>query len=107
MTFDLAAAAKGQATLRLALCGTATRELQVTVNDQPAGKIALPFGDGAIARHGRQGLWYERELGFDASLLKSGTNVLKIIVPAGPINNGILYDYVRLELDESPPLKRG
>jgi hypothetical protein len=25
-------------------------------------------------------------------------------VPAGPINNGILYDYLRLELDESTKL---
>lgn len=101
VNFDLDAAAKGKAILRLALCGTATRELQVTVNDQPAGTITLGMGDGAIARHARQGLWYERELAFDAALLKPGTNVLKIIVPAGPINNGILYDYVRLELNES------
>jgi rhamnogalacturonan endolyase len=101
VTFDVASVAKGKAALRLALCGTATRQIEVTVNDQPAGTITLPMGDSAIARHGRQGLWYERELRFDASLLKAGTNVLKIIVPAGPINNGILYDYVRLELDES------
>jgi rhamnogalacturonan endolyase len=103
VTFDLAAAVHGRAALRLALCGTATRQLEVTVNDQPAGVITLPMGDSAIARHGRQGLWYERELAFDASMLKPGNNVLKIIVPAGPINNGILYDYVRLELDEAAP----
>jgi rhamnogalacturonan endolyase len=101
VSFELPNAPKGKATLRLALCGTATRELEITVNDQPAGKIALGQNDGAIARHGRQGLWYERELAFDASLMKSGPNALKIIVPAGPINNGILYDYVRLELDET------
>ena len=29
-----------------------------------------------------------------------GTNVLKLVVPGGPINNGIIYDYLRLELDE-------
>jgi rhamnogalacturonan endolyase len=101
VTFDAATAPHGRATLRLALCGTATRQLEITVNDQPAGVITLPMGDGAIARHGRQGLWYERELAFDATLLQAGPNVLKIIVPAGPINNGLLYDYVRLELDES------
>jgi hypothetical protein len=30
---------------------------------------------------------------------------LKLIVPAGPVNNGLIYDYLRLELDESasPP----
>jgi rhamnogalacturonan endolyase len=100
VTFPLKSAPRGRATLRIALCGTATRELEITVNDQSAGKIALGMNDGAIARHARQGLWYDRELAFDAALLKAGTNALKIIVPAGPINNGILYDYVRLELDE-------
>jgi rhamnogalacturonan endolyase len=33
-------------------------------------------------------------------LLKKGTNVLKLIVPAGPVNNGVIYDYLRLELQE-------
>ena len=101
VTFELPAAPAGTATLRIALCGTGTRELEIVVNDRPAGKIALGPGDGAITRHGRQGLWYERELAFEAGMLRSGTNLLKIIVPAGPINNGILYDYVRLELDEN------
>ena len=101
VTFDVASAARGRAALRLALCGTATRQLDVTVNDRPAGVITLGQNDTAIARHARQGMWYERELTFPASLLKPGTNVLKIILPAGPINNGIIYDYVRLELDES------
>jgi rhamnogalacturonan endolyase len=103
IAFELPAAGKGRATLRLAICGTSTRQLDVTVNDRPIGSIALPMGDGAIARHGQQGLWYERELPFDAALLKAGANVLRIVVPAGPINNGILYDYVRLELDEDAP----
>jgi rhamnogalacturonan endolyase len=56
--------------------------------------------DGAITRHSIQGLWYERDVTFDAALLKSGANVLKLTVPAGPINNGVIYDYLRLELDE-------
>ena len=73
----------------------------MTVNDQPAGKVERLLVDGAITRHTIQGLWYERQVEFDATLLKSGTNVLKLIVPAGPINNGVIYDYVRLELDES------
>ena len=102
VTFDVAQAPRGRAILRVALCGTpSTRQLDITINDQPAGKIALGPQDGAITRHGRQGLWYERELAIDASLLKAGTNVLKIILPSSQITNGILYDYVRLELDES------
>jgi rhamnogalacturonan endolyase len=38
---------------------------------------------------------------FDASLLKQGDNVLTLTVPAGPVNNGVIYDYLRLELDEA------
>jgi rhamnogalacturonan endolyase len=72
----------------------------LAVNDQPAGTIDRLVGDGAIPRHSIQGLWYERELAFDAALLKQGPNVLKLTVPAGPVNNGLIYDYLRLELDE-------
>lgn len=107
VTFDLAKAPRGRATLRVALCGTQTRQLEIVVNDQPAGVIALAAGDGAVTRHGRQGMWYERELAFDAALMKPGTNVLKIILPAGQISAGILWDYARLELDESATMTSG
>ena len=42
-------------------------------------------------------------MAFDAALMKKGANVLKLIVPAGPVNNGVIYDYVRLELDDAKP----
>jgi rhamnogalacturonan endolyase len=58
-------------------------------------------GDGVITRHQVQGLWYERQFEFDASKLKAGENTLTLTVPAGPVNNGVVYDYLRLELDES------
>ena len=57
-------------------------------------------GDGVITRHQTQGLWYERQFEFGASMLKAGENTLTLTVPAGPINNGVIYDYLRLELDE-------
>jgi rhamnogalacturonan endolyase len=106
VTFNLSNAPRGKATLRLAICGTGARTIEVTVNDKPAGRVDRLIGDGAITRHSIQGIWYERELAFDASLMKQGTNVLKLTVPAGPVNNGIIYDYIRLELDESaaPPI---
>lgn len=44
-----------------------------------------------------QGLWYERQFEFDASKLKAGENTLTLTVPAGPVNNGVVYDYLRLE----------
>jgi rhamnogalacturonan endolyase len=100
IAFDLPSAPRGQATLRLAICGTSARQIVVAVNGQPAGTIDRLIGDGAIPRHSIQGLWYEREMSFDAALLKQGTNHLKLVVPAGPINNGVIYDYLRLELEE-------
>lgn len=103
VVFELPQTPRGTATLRLAICGTGTRSLEIHVNDQPAGRIEGLRGDGAITRHSIQGIWYERELTFDAVLMQQGENVLRLIVPAGPINNGVIYDYVRLELDESNP----
>jgi rhamnogalacturonan endolyase len=102
ITFDLPDEPRGRATLRLAICGTGARAIDVTVNDRPAGRIDRLLGDGAITRHSVQGLWYERELAFDATLMTKRANVLKLIVPAGPVNNGVIYDYVRLELDDTP-----
>ena len=103
VTFDVASAPKGgQATLRLAICGTGTRAIEVTLNDQPVGSVQQLRQDSTFGMgNGIQGLWNEREVAFDAKLLKPGTNVLKLTVPAGPVGSGIIYDYLRLELDES------
>ncbi len=96
-------APRGPATLRVAICGGGAREIAMTVNGQPVGKIDRLLVDGAITRHSIRGLWYEREVAFDASLLKPGANTLTLTVPAGPVNNGVIYDYLRLELDETTP----
>jgi rhamnogalacturonan endolyase len=101
ITFELPDAPSGTATLRLAICGTGTRKIDVTVNSQTVGQVQLALPDGIITRHQIQGIWYEQELAFDASLMKQGTNILILTVPAGPINNGVVYDYLRLELNKS------
>ncbi|GAB6011329.1 polysaccharide lyase family protein [Viscerimonas tarda] len=98
IVFDMPSAAKGKATLRFAICGTGVRSVDIAVNGQPAGKLENLPGDGTITRHGRQGIWYERAVSFDASLIKKGSNTLVLTVPEGPVNNGIMYDYIRLEL---------
>ena len=92
---------RGTAVLRLAICGTGTRAIDVSVNGGATGQIRLEAADGVITRHQTQGIWYERQFEFDAALLKPGDNKLTLTVPAGPINNGVVYDYLRLELDES------
>jgi rhamnogalacturonan endolyase len=103
ISFDLASAPRGTAVLRVAICGGGAREVTVTVNGRPVGTIGPVLTDGAIARHSIQGLWYERDVSFDASQLKTGTNVLTLTVAGGPVTSGIIYDYLRLELDESAP----
>ena len=100
--FDLPAAPQGVATLRVALAGgnTSSHEIAVAVNGQPAGSVQLA-GDSTVGRNGIQGIWYEREVPFPATLLKSGANVLTLTVPAGGLTAGVVYDYLRLELDEA------
>jgi rhamnogalacturonan endolyase len=98
--FELAEAPAGTAHLRLAICGTGTRTLDVEVNGKPVKGLEELSGDGVITRHGSQGIWYEKEVTFDASLLHAGKNTLTLTVPGGPVNNGLVYDYIRLELSD-------
>lgn len=99
IAFSLPSAPTGKATLRIAICGTGAKTLGVEVNGKPAGSLERLTGDGVIARHGSQGLWYEREVEFDAALLQKGGNTLTLIVPQGAINSGMVYDYIRLEVE--------
>ena len=101
ITFDLPAAPRGKATLRLALAATSARNISVTVNDQPAGETGRLEDTAAIRRDGIRGYWTERAVAFDAALMKSGKNVLKLTVPPGSAMSGVEYDYLRLELEES------
>jgi rhamnogalacturonan endolyase len=101
--FDRPQAPKGTATLRLAICsGSAPNPLEVKVNDQVVGEVDRlnATGDSTIVRHNIQGIWFERELSFDASMMKQGTNVMTLTMPPGSLNNGVIYDCVRLELAE-------
>jgi rhamnogalacturonan endolyase len=101
INFDLPNDPRGTATLRLAIAGNSARSIQVDVNGRPAGGTGLMPDTGVLRRDGIRGYWFERDVTFDAGLLKAGRNVLKLsIPPAGPLN-GVLYDYLRLELDES------
>lgn len=98
--FDMQQTVQGKAILRLAICGSGTRAIDVSLNGQPVGQISQLQNDGAITRHSIQGLWYEKELTFGAEQFKQGKNILTLTVPAGQVNNGMIYDYIRLELDE-------
>jgi rhamnogalacturonan endolyase len=102
ITFDLPEAPRGQATLRLAIAGSqAQRGIEVMVNDKSVGGTGPLPATGVMHRDGIRGYWCERSVKFDAARLKRGTNVIKLTVPATSWVQGVLYDYLRLELDES------
>ena len=103
VSFDLPAAPAGKATLRLAICGVGTRTLDATLNTQSIGSVTNLMYNATINRDGIAGMWSEHDLSFDASLLKTGQNVLHLSIPAGSLTSGIIYDYLRLELDEAVP----
>lgn len=95
------AATQGKATLRLAFSVTGTRTIDVKVNGQPAGELSNLPTDGALGSHGQHGIWHEQQFTFDAAMLKAGNNTLTLTVPAGGVNSGVIYDYLRLEVDPS------
>jgi rhamnogalacturonan endolyase len=107
ITFQLPELVHGKATLRLALCGIGTRSIAATVNDQSIGTVTGLTYNATINRDGIGGTCTERDLTFDASMMRAGENVLKLTIPAGGLMNGVIYDYIRLELDEAaaPPTK--
>ncbi len=47
------------------------------------------------------GVWREYKQTFNANLLKVGENQIQLTVPAGELTSGVVYDYLRLELDEN------
>jgi rhamnogalacturonan endolyase len=105
ITFNQPTAPHGKATLRLAICGVSARSIEVTVNDKPAGSATGLGYNATINRDGIGGYWVEKDVVFDASLMKAGENVMKLTIPAGGLTSGIIYDYLRLEVDASakPP----
>jgi rhamnogalacturonan endolyase len=106
ISFNLPDAPHGKATLRLAICGVGTRSLTATMNDQSIGSVSNLVYNATINRDGIGGYWMEHDLAFDASLMKSGENVLKLTIPAGGLTSGIIYDYLRLELNESATMAK-
>ncbi len=100
ISFDLPETLRGKATLRLAFAGSRGRGgIQVSVNGQPAGTTGPLPDTGVMHRDGIRGYWFERTVSFDAALLKSGTNVLQLTNPARSWVDGVLYDYLRLEVE--------
>jgi rhamnogalacturonan endolyase len=103
--FNLPEAPHGTATLRLAICGVSAREIAATINDKPMGAVTNLMYNATIDRDGIGGSWCERDLVFDGTMMKAGENSLKLTVPSGGLTSGIMYDYLRLELNEGAAAK--
>ena len=108
--FNMDKASQGTASLRVALAGSdgtaglanpgAPGGLAVGVNGQSAGTIRF-ISTNAIRYNTDKGVWREYTQTFDAALLKPGENEIQLTVPAGEVTSGVVYDYLRLELDEN------
>jgi hypothetical protein len=100
--FGLPAAVAGRATLRLAFCGTHNgSRVEVRVNGQPTGNTGVLPSTSAMQRDSARAYWVERPIGFDAALLQAGTNTIELESHATTWSQGVMYDYLRLELAET------
>ncbi len=97
--FRMDDAPHGLAALRVALAGANAYELAVSVNGRSVGAI-YPKRTDAIRYNTNKSVWYQYVLEFDAGRLKNGWNDLQLTVPAGDLTSGVVYDYLRLELNE-------
>jgi len=106
--FNMAKASQGSAVLRVALAGadggngttpSAPGSLKIGVNGQEVGTIH-PVATNALRYNTDKGVWYQYVQKFDASLLKAGENSITFTVPAGDVTTGVVWDYLRLELND-------
>jgi len=98
--FNMDNSPKGHAALRVGLAGAdGNGGLAVAVNGQSAGSIQ-PKPTNALRYNTDKSVWQECTLTFDATLMKQGENAMQLTVPAGQVTTGVVYDYLRLELNE-------
>lgn len=102
--FNMPKAQTGTAVLRIALAGADGLGqngggLTIGVNGQAAGAV-YPVSTNALRYNTDKGVWFQYSQKFDAGLLKAGENILTFTVPAGEVTSGVVWDYVRLELND-------
>jgi rhamnogalacturonan endolyase len=106
--FNMPKAAKGQAVLRVALAGadggngneaSSPGNLTIGVNGQTAGTIHT-IATNALRYNTNKGVWNQYIQPFDASLLKVGENEMTFTVASGDVTTGVVWDYLRLELND-------
>jgi len=101
ISFEGTAAMKGDLILRTGICGVAARHVFVSVNGTEIGDLAPLVYNATINRDGIEGSWSEHDVRFSSGLLHSGSNEITLHVPGGSVMAGVIYDYLRLEVDET------
>jgi rhamnogalacturonan endolyase len=97
--FNMAKASTGTAVLRISLAGADSTTLTVGINGQTAGSIR-PVATNALRYNTNKGVWNQYIVKYDATLMKAGENEMTFTVPAGDVTNGVVWDYLRLELND-------
>jgi len=106
--FNMPKASTGQGILRIALAGadggsgtvpSAAGSLNIGVNGKDVGGIH-PVATNALRYNTDKGVWYQYIVKFDATLMKAGENSMTFTVPDGDVTTGVVWDYVRLELND-------
>ncbi len=103
ITFGMDQIPAGKATLRLGICGTRGSIIDVGVNGHLVGSTGLLPSSGVMHRDGIRGVEYYSDIPFDTSVLTTGTNVMTLTTHARSWTDGVLYDYLRLEIGDGPP----
>jgi len=106
--FTMPKASTGDAILRIALAGadggngtapSVPGNLTIGVNGKEVGTLH-PVATNALRYNTNKGVWNQYVQKFDASLLKPGENSVTFTVPAGDVTTGVVWDYLRLELND-------
>lgn len=97
ISFDMPNAPRGKATLRLGIATNNNGRIDVSVNGIQTTTLDGMYSESSIGRNANRGIWFEKEVPFDASMLKAGPNTLTLTLSSG----AIIYDYLRLELDDA------
>lgn len=99
--FNMDHVPQGTGILRLAICGARGGPVDATLNGQSIGSTGELPESGVMHRDGiRSDALTEVNLKFEASLFKQGENVIALTKHARAWTDGVLYDYVRLELND-------